>query len=113
MKTIRILALILLFACVLSGCTTANSGKDTTQETTTQEPNGTTSGTDSVETDPEESTPDEDDKEPVPAITMKLTHVTISAGNTPGEQTALSELTEYLEKRSIPNLRPRGCWTTC
>ena len=40
-------------------------------------------------------------KTPEQTTTMKLTHVTITAGDTPAEQTALSELTEYLTKRSI------------
>lgn len=60
-------------------------GKDKPEETTTT---------------PEITTPDQE--EPVePKVTMKLTHVTIDAGESPAELTALSELTAYLEKRSI------------
>ena len=87
MKAFRILALLLVFSCLLVGCNKPTPQAETTPEKTT--PTSTT---------PEVTTPEE---EVVPAPTMKLTHVTITAGDSPAEQTALSELTEYLEKRSI------------
>lgn len=60
-------------------------GKDEPEETTTT---------------PEITTPDQE--EPVePKVTMKLTHVTITAGDSPAEATAVAELTKYLEQRSI------------
>ena len=91
MKAFRILALLLVFSCLFVGCNKPAPQTETTPETTT--PAATT---------PEATTPDciEPPTTP-PADTMKLTHVTITAGNSPAEQTALSELTSYLEKRSI------------
>ncbi len=91
MKAFRILALLLVFACLFVGCNKPTQQTETTPELTT--PSDTT---------PEVSTPDcaEPPVTP-PAATMKLTHVTITAGDSPAEQTALSELTAYLEKRSI------------
>ena len=104
MKTKRILAFILLFCCVLTGCNSSNSREEATSdsttsnsETTATEPEGTTSG----DPDPDGTTPPPQDEDPVPPVTMKLTHVTIEAGDSPAEQTALSELTKYLEMRSI------------
>ena len=96
MKAIRILALVLMLACLLTACGSPQTTEATETKDTTTKPN------DAIIKNPDnEETDSGEDEEIVPKVTMKLTHVTISAGNTPGEQTALSELTEYLEKRSI------------
>lgn len=94
MKLFRFLAIALLLPCLLIGCDFRAPEQTTPQITTPAE-------TTPEETTPEVSTPD--CMEPVtPSVsTMKLTHVTISTGDSPAEQTALSELTQYLEKRSI------------
>ena len=86
MKAKRFLILAVLLPCLLIGCTPSTPEQETTPEITT------------TETTPEATTPPE---EVVPKATMKLTHVTITAGDTPAERTALAELTAYLEKRSI------------
>ena len=93
MKLKRILALSLLFSCLLVGCNAPAQ-----QETTPMEalPDATSPAETTPETVPPSCTED-----PMQKNTMQLTHVTISAGDSPAEQTALSELTEYLEKRSI------------
>ena len=87
MKRKRLLAFVLLLSCLLVGCNQPDQAKQTTTEETT-----------TAASSLEETTPAED---AAPKPTMKLTHVTIRAGNSPAEQTAVSELTEYLEKRSV------------
>ncbi len=89
MKILRILAIALVLPCLLIGCNTPNQEQQTTPQATTPEV-----------TTPEVTTPEEEVPAP-PVATMKLTHVTITAGESPAEQTALSELTAYLEKRAI------------
>ena len=89
MKFFRTLALMLLASCLLVGCNVQPP-----QETTPAITNPTEETT--LETVPPSCTED-----PMQKNTMQLTHVTISAGDSPAEQTALSELTEYLEARSI------------
>ena len=89
MKFFRTLALVLLASCLLVGCNVQPP-----QETTPAITNPTEETT--LETVPPSCTGD-----PLTKNTMQLTHVTISAGDSPAEQTALSELTEYLEARSI------------
>ena len=97
MKLFRILAIALLLPCILIGCNTPTPEQTTPQSTT---PVATTPDITTPEvTTPETTTPPEEIT-PSPA-TMTLTHVTISAGDSPAEQTALSELTKYLEARSI------------
>ena len=75
----------------------------TTPETTPEET--TPEVTTPEETTPEETTPEETTPAWQAGLTpdgnLKLTHVSISAGDTPAEKTAVSELTAYLEKRSI------------
>ena len=81
----------------------------TTPEVTTPEvttPEVTTPEVTTPEvTTPEETTPEETTPEWMSHITpdgrLTLTHVTITAGDSPAELTAVSELTSYLEKRSI------------
>ena len=99
MKLFRILAIALLLPCLLIGCDFP-APEQTTPQTTTPE-GSTLEGTTPEATTPEVSTPDCMEPVTPPVATMKLTHVTISAGNSPAEQTALSELTKYLEARSI------------
>ena len=88
MKASRILSLLLVISCLFVGCNVPSQ-----QETTpvTNPPEETTL----------ETVPPSCGEDPAPKITMKLEHVTITAGDSPAEQTALAELTEYLEKRSI------------
>ena len=93
MKLKRILALSLLFSCLLVGCNAPAQ-----QETTPME--ALPDATSPTETTPE-TVPPSCTEDPMQKNTMQLTHVTISAGDSSAEQTALSELTEYLEKRSI------------
>jgi len=83
MKATRLLAFVLLLSCLLIGCNHQVPETTTPQETT-----------------PEVTTPVQEEIEK-PKATMALTQVTIAAGDSPAEQTALSELTEYLEKRGI------------
>ena len=99
MKLFRILAIALLLPCLLVGCDFP-APEQTTPQTTTPE-GSTLEGTTPEATTPEVSTPDCMEPVTPPVATMKLTHVTISAGDSPAEQTALSELTKYLEARSI------------
>ena len=88
MKAFRILSLLLVISCLFVGCNVPSQ-----QETTpvTNPPEETTL----------ETVPPSCGEDPAPKNTMKLEHVTITAGNSPAEQTALAELTEYLEKRSL------------
>ena len=83
MKAKRFLILALLLPCLLIGCNQPTPEVTTPQSVTTEV------------TTPNEETPT------VPKVTMKLTHVTVTAGDTPAEKTAVSELTDYLEKRSV------------
>ena len=83
MKAKRFLILAILLPCLLFGCNQPTP-EVTTPETTTPEV-----------TTPDPNTPSS------PTATLKLTHVTITAGETPAEKTAAAELTEYLSKRSI------------
>ena len=121
MKTIRLLAIVLAFTCVLTGCSLFGGNAATTPEGTTTEspvltpttPEATTpEGTTPPEvTTPENTTPEETTPETPPVVTppekkFVLTHVTILSGDAPGEVTpaevtAASELTEYLQKRGI------------
>ena len=110
MKIKRILTLVLLLAFVLTGCNSPDSSpKSTTPETTseTTTPEVTTPAPEVTTPAPEVTTPAPEETTPAPGLeftpdgALKLTHVTITAGDTPAEQTALSELTQYLEKRSI------------
>ncbi len=64
------------------------------------EPNSPSNQPPPEATTPETTTPEKNEIVE-PKATMKLTHVTISAGDSPAEATAVSELTEYLEKRSV------------
>ncbi len=82
MKARRLLTLLLALVVMTSGLV-ACQPQETPQTTT-----------------PEATTPSQEDVV-VPPATMKLTHVTITAGDTPAERTAVTELTEYLQKRSI------------
>ncbi len=77
------LALALVFG-VFTACTPQNNdpSDQTTPETTT----------------PQTTTPAEIE---IPEGAMKLTNVTITGGDSPAEGTAVAELTEYLQKRSI------------
>lgn len=84
MKAKRLLALVLLLSCLLIGCDKTAPEQETMPDAGVSET----------------TAPSQEDVV-VPKATMKLTHVTVSAGNSPAEQTALSELTSYLEKRSI------------
>ena len=99
MKIKRIIALALLLPCLLVGCNQPNQAEQTTPSTTA--PKETTSEATTPEETTLETIPPSCTEDPLPKNTMQLTHVTISAGDSPSEQTALSELTEYLEKRSI------------
>lgn len=125
MKTIKLLAIVLAFACVLTSCSlfggTASTtpqettAGDTTLTPTTPEattPNVTTPEVTTPEvTTPEVTTPEITTPETPPVIippekTFVLTHVTLNSGDalaevTPAENTAASELTKYLEKRGI------------
>ena len=96
MKAKRLLAIALLLPCLLTGCHLFKSPAETTPEQTapTTPPQDTT---------PSENvtTPGEDTPVIPPVKTMALTHVTVTSGETPAEKTAVAELTEYLEKRSI------------
>ena len=93
MSVKRILAMLLTFLLVMSAFT---SCQQNTPETPTT-PEATTPGA----TTPTVTTPTTPEEIVIPEGAMKLTHVTIDAGSTPAEQTALAELTKYLEKRSI------------
>ena len=96
MKAKRLLAIMLLLPCLLTGCN-LSGGDDTTSTeastTVTTPTDGTTSADNTTPADNDYTVPDEN--------TMALTHVTITAGDTPAEGTAVAELTKYLEKRSI------------
>lgn len=64
------------------------------------EPGGTPNQTTPEATTPDATTPEENEVIE-PKATMKLTHVTITAGESPAEATAVAELTKYLKQRSI------------
>ncbi len=64
------------------------------------EPGGTPNQTTPEATTPDATTPEENEIVE-PKATMKLTHVTITAGESPAEATAVAELTKYLKQRSI------------
>ena len=83
-----LLAAAILLPCLFCACQTKTPEETTPQETTP------------VATTPEVTTPSEEDTG-IPPVTMTLSHVTITAGETPAEKTAVAELTEYLEKRSV------------
>ena len=119
MKTKIILVLLLLLSCLFISCNDSTSPDETTPQETTLDittpeettPEETTpEETSPEETSPEETTPEETSPEETapsmnleftPEGNLKLTHVSISAGDTPAEKTAVSELTAYLEKRSV------------
>ena len=87
MKTIRLLAFVLVLSCFLTGCNMVTFPNSPLQEATgAQTPAQVTSPTQHIS---------------VVNGGFVLTHVTITGGETPAEVTAVSELTEYLEKRSI------------
>ena len=79
---VPLLAAALILPCLLIGCNQPVPQETTPAETTEQE----------VTTPPEET---------VQKVTMSLSHVTVTAGDSAAERTAVAELTEYLEKRSI------------
>ena len=79
---VLLLAAALILPCLLIGCNQPVPQETTPAETTEQE----------VTTPPEET---------VQKVTMSLSHVTVTAGDSAAERTAVAELTEYLEKRSI------------
>ena len=89
MKLFRFLAIALLLPCILIGCNTPTP-EQTTPQTTTP-----------VDTTPEVSTPDCMEPVTPPVATMKLTHVTISAGETETEQFAAAELQKHLEIKGV------------
>ncbi len=108
MKTKILLVLVLLLSCLLISCNDSSPDETTPQETTldvTTPEETTPEETTPEETAPEETAPEETtpsmNLEFTPEGNLKLTHVSISAGDTPAEKTAVSELTAYLEKRSI------------
>ena len=98
MNVKKFLIVLLTVLLVVSTCISCNPDdlpeQSSTPETTTPE-----------ETTPESTTPEvttpEDDPVVEPKATLKLTHVTITAGDSPAEATAVAELTKYLEQRSI------------
>ena len=94
MKAKRFLILALLLPCLLIGCNQISPEQQTT-------PVETSSTATHDCTTPEQTTPEEEVVVPTPEVTLTLTHVTITAGETPAEKTAVAELTKYLEKRSI------------
>ena len=83
----------------------ATTPEVTTPEVTTPEATTPEEITTPEETTPEETSPEETTPAWQAGLTpdgkLKLTHVTITAGDSPAELTAVSELTAYLEKRSI------------
>ena len=126
MKAKRLLALFIIITLLLpfASCDSSKDNTETTTPEVTQEttpaqttpesttPENTTPEevTTPEETSPEETSPEETSPEETPPAwladvtpdgKLKLTHVTITAGDSPAELTAVSELTAYLEKRSI------------
>ena len=100
-----LISLLLMLVVLFAAC---NKQGDNNTDTTPQET--TNSETTPDVTTPEETTPEETEPEETtplwqagltPDGKLKLTHVTITAGDSPAELTAVSELTAYLEKRSI------------
>ena len=113
MKAKKFLILAILLPCLLIGCTPASvlslpfflnalETDETTTETTVPEQT-----TPEEVTTPEATTPEEEEEDNVPVASLTLTHVTITSGDTPAEVNAVSELTKYLEKRSI-TVAPNG-----
>ena len=93
-----LLVAILILPCLLAGCNGNDAVEETTKRTPPQstiigDPNPEESNNDN----PEDTTlPEEPIKEP-----LELTSVTIVGGNTPAEQTAVSELGKYLEQKGV------------
>ena len=88
-----LLALLVLVPCALTGC------KDKTPAQTTPE-NTTPAVTTPTVTTPEETTTDSGDQ-PLPEEKKVLTHVTVTSGDTPAEQTAAAELESYLSQKGV------------
>ena len=118
MKAKRLLALFIIITLLLpfASCDSSKDNTETTTPEVTQEttptqttPESTTPGnttpeevTTPEETSPEETFPEETSPEETPPAwltdvtpdgKLKLTHVTITAGDSPAELTAVSELT--------------------
>ena len=93
-----LLVAILILPCLLAGC----NGNDAVEETTKRTPPqstiiGDSNPEESNNDNPEDTTlPEEPIKEP-----LELTSVSIVGGNTPAEQTAVSELGKYLEQKGV------------
>ncbi len=82
-----LLVALILIPCLLTGCKENNHPEETTPETT----EGTT---------PTETTPP-DNEEVLPEGHIKLTSVTIAAGDSPAELTAAQDLQKYLSQKGI------------
>lgn len=87
-----LLVALLLLPCLLTGC------KDKNAEETTLE-NNTPAITTPTQTTPEATTPGE--VEELPEGHIKLETVSLLAGDTPAEQTAVAELKAYLMKKGV------------
>ena len=104
------LTIVMLWVMVSCKPSQGTEPQATTPEVTTSEVTTPEETTPEEVTTPEETTPEETSPEGTtpawqagltPDGKLKLTHVTITAGDSPAELTAVSELTAYLEKRSI------------
>ena len=101
-----LLAAAILLPCLLGGCTSPNSPKETTAQTTTPEET-TPEVTTPENTTPENTIPENTTLEDTPVVTppetktLTLTTVNITSGDDPTELNAAAELLEYLNKKGV------------